>query len=112
MRKTYKRYMVTDDCKIAIWDHCNDIVEIRNDGERMRLQIDTMIGDGQGGGSLSCKKFYIDGRKAVKTAWRQYRKNQLALIRNGQSSHHYSVIEGCEYVGIPSISPQLESLYI
>lgn len=107
MRKSYKRYARSDDYTIEIWDRCENTVEIRNDGERMRLVIDVCIYDGQGGGSLGQRTVYVDGREQVRAAWKQYRKNQTELIKNGSSPQHYTAVEGCDYLYLDPICSEL-----
>jgi hypothetical protein len=84
--RTYYRLWTSDEYSAEIYDGCTARIAVRGDGLRARIKIDGTQWHGNSGGFV-CRKYYVDGREAVKAAIRKLRQLQIAAIKAGYSCH-------------------------
>jgi len=89
--KRYTTMIESDAYKAEIYDNCSATIEMRRDGERLRISVDGTYWEGNTGGYRRYVS-YIDGRDAVKSYWRRLRQLQRRAVKNGDSPRNVTVL--------------------
>lgn len=88
----YKKLIVTDRYKVGIYDNCNAVIYVREDGRRMRVERDTVKWVGNTGG-YHRERRYVDGRDRVRRMIHRLRLSQAECLRMGLGRRDNTAVE-------------------
>lgn len=89
---TYKKLWESDNYTTGIYDNCDAAIYIRADGQRARVEMDTVKWRENTGG-YHRQITYIKGRDIVRALVRRLRELQIEALRLGLGRHNSYIIQ-------------------
>lgn len=88
----YNKLWKSDNYTTGIYDNCNAAIYIRVDGERARVEMDTIKWIGNTGG-YHRHVTYTKGRAIVRALVRRLREVQIEALGMGLGRHNHYIIQ-------------------